>query len=120
MLPCGGTRLWVDVTTRSNASSARSRCSRAVRSRDELLVPRDGDPSTVFTDMSLVVAGAVGCVATIGGRVDGPALLYEGQVNMLFGDPEAGKSWVACYVAAQQPQGGGTRGKALVWQGAGS
>lgn len=80
----------------------------SVRPRDELLVPRDGDPSTVFTDMSLVVAGAVGCAATIGLRVDGPALLYEGQVNMLFGDSEAGKSWVACYVAAQQLQGGGT------------
>jgi hypothetical protein len=28
-------------------------------------------------------------------RSDGHALFYKGQVNMLFGEPESGKTWVA-------------------------
>ena len=35
-------------------------------------------------------------------RTDGAALFYAGQVNLLFGDPESGKTWVcmACVVEA--------------------
>jgi hypothetical protein len=28
-------------------------------------------------------------------RTDGNAMFYKGQVNMLFGEPESGKTWVA-------------------------
>jgi hypothetical protein len=34
-------------------------------------------------------------------RVDGHALFYAGKVNVLFGDPESGKSWIA-YAAVTQ------------------
>jgi hypothetical protein len=34
-------------------------------------------------------------------RSDGVALFYAGQVNFLFGDPEAGKSWVCLAAAAE-------------------
>ena len=40
-------------------------------------------------------------------RDDGRALLYSGQVNVLFGDPESGKTWVALAAVAEALQGGG-------------
>jgi hypothetical protein len=44
-------------------------------------------------------------------RSDGVALFYAGQVNFLFGDPEAGKSWV-CLAAARRGTDGGPPGPA--------
>src|SRR3954471_31571 len=41
-------------------------------------------------------------------RVDGHALFYAGKVNVLFGDPESGKSWIA-YAAVAQALGEGRR-----------
>jgi 5S rRNA maturation endonuclease (ribonuclease M5) len=43
-------------------------------------------------------------------RDDGRALLYAGQVNVLFGDPESGKTWVAIAAVAEALQ---ARGRAL-------
>ena len=40
-------------------------------------------------------------------RDDGRALLYAGQVNVLFGDPESGKTWVAIAAVAEALQDGG-------------
>jgi hypothetical protein len=34
-------------------------------------------------------------------RTDGKALLYAGQVNMLYGEPESGKTWAALAAAAE-------------------
>lgn len=34
-------------------------------------------------------------------RRDGHALLYQGKVNVLFGDPESGKTWVALAAVAE-------------------
>lgn len=34
-------------------------------------------------------------------RSDGPALLYQGMTNALFGESESGKSWVALHACAQ-------------------
>lgn len=41
-------------------------------------------------------------------RADGADLLYRGKVNGLFGDPEAGKSWVALAACAEELSRGGT------------
>lgn len=41
-------------------------------------------------------------------RDDGAALFYAGKVNVLFGDPESGKSWIA-YAAAVQALGDGRK-----------
>jgi hypothetical protein len=41
-------------------------------------------------------------------RSDGHHLFYAGQVNLLFGDPEAGKSWI-CLVAATEALRAGRR-----------
>ena len=40
-------------------------------------------------------------------RDDGRALLYAGQVNVLFGDPESGKTWVAIAAVAEALHDGG-------------
>lgn len=39
---------------------------------------------------------------------DGVALFYEGQVNLLFGDPESGKTWVALAAVAEALRVGDT------------
>lgn len=38
---------------------------------------------------------------------DGTSLFYAGQVNLLFGDPESGKTWVALAAAAEVLRTGG-------------
>ncbi|WP_163890311.1 AAA family ATPase [Mycolicibacterium hippocampi] len=40
-------------------------------------------------------------------RVDGVPLFYRGEVNILFGDPEHGKTWVGLAACAQVLQAGG-------------
>jgi hypothetical protein len=39
-------------------------------------------------------------------RTDGHALFYPGRVNVVFGDPEAGKSWVALAACVEALRGG--------------
>lgn len=41
-------------------------------------------------------------------RSDGIGLFYRGQVNLVFGDPESGKTWVALAAAAETLRDGGT------------
>lgn len=40
-------------------------------------------------------------------REDGEALLYAGHVNVIYGDPETGKTWVALAAAVEAIQNGG-------------
>lgn len=42
------------------------------------------------------------------GRSDGRGLFYAGQVNLVFGDPESGKTWVALAAAAEALRAGQT------------
>ncbi|SLM98458.1 DNA primase/helicase, phage-associated [Brachybacterium faecium] len=41
-------------------------------------------------------------------RSDGVGLFYRGQVNLVFGDPESGKTWVALAAAAETLRDGGS------------
>lgn len=41
-------------------------------------------------------------------RSDGIGLFYRGQVNLVFGDPESGKTWVALAAAAETLRDGGS------------
>jgi hypothetical protein len=40
-------------------------------------------------------------------RSDGVGLFYSGQVNLLFGEPETGKTWIALAALAEQLRAGG-------------
>lgn len=64
--------------------------------------PRPADPpraprADLFGDVAALLRGDGPTTPqpTLLSRNDGPALLYPGQVNVLFGDPETGKTWVA-------------------------
>lgn len=41
-------------------------------------------------------------------RSDGIGMFYRGQVNLVFGDPESGKTWVALAAAAETLRDGGS------------
>ncbi len=66
-----------------------------------------------FVDVAAVLAGGLPepPAPVLLTREDGHALFYSGQVNVLFGDPESGKTWVA-YAAVQEALR--DRGRALV------
>lgn len=55
-----------------------------------------------YCDVDAILDGGLPPAPTpkYGRRADGVALLYEQQVNMLFGDPEGGKTWVALAATA--------------------
>lgn len=62
-----------------------------------------GDAPPLFADVAAVLAGD-GPVApgrSACPRQDGEMLLYAGQVNVLFGDPESGKTWVGLFAGAE-------------------
>jgi hypothetical protein len=64
----------------------------------------DGVPPTpLYSDVAAFLAGGIPDpprpVALR--RDDGHALFYAGKVNVLFGDPESGKTWVALAACAQ-------------------
>lgn len=60
-------------------------------------------PTVVYGDVAALLAGtlpkppAPRCLV----REDGAAVFYEAQVNMLFGEPESGKTWVALAAVAE-------------------
>lgn len=65
-----------------------------------------------FVDVAALLNGGLpeSPAPTICSREDGYGLFYEGQVNVLFGDPESGKSWIAYAAGAEVV----TEGKVLV------
>lgn len=70
--------------------------------------PRAG--GTPYVDIAALLAAGFPPppAPTVLRRVDGRALFYDGKANVLFGDPESGKSWIA-YAAVAQALGGGQR-----------
>ncbi len=62
-----------------------------------------------YGDVAALVAGALPGPAqpTILHRTDGAALLYRGKVNVLFGDSESGKTWLALAAITEQLTAGG-------------
>lgn len=56
-----------------------------------------------YFDISALLHGTLPPVPTpaYGTRDDGHALFYQGQVNLAFGDPEGGKTWVALHSATE-------------------
>lgn len=68
------------------------------------------DASPTFVDVAALLAGGLPepPMPTRCRRVDGVGLFYEGQVNVLFGDPESGKTWLV-YTAAVEALADGLR-----------
>ncbi|WNM28446.1 AAA family ATPase [Demequina capsici] len=64
--------------------------------------PTVGTPVTLYADVSQVLDGDEprGAKPVYGYCSDGVAIFYAGQVNVLFGDPESGKTMLALAVAA--------------------
>lgn len=66
-------------------------------------MPPPAPPRPLYADVATFLAGGIPdpprpvCLR----REDGHALFYAGKVNVLFGDPESGKSWIAYAAAAQ-------------------
>ena len=50
--------------------------------------------------------GRITPAPTVLARSDGVHLFYPGRVNMVMGEPESGKTWVADYAAAQELKAG--------------
>jgi hypothetical protein len=66
--------------------------------------PGTEDEKPIYVDISALLDGTVPEPPrpVLLKRNDGHALFYAGQVNLLFGDPESGKTWIclACVVEA--------------------
>ena len=70
--------------------------------------PWGGNPGTgrnhgLYVDVAALLSGGLppAPIPTILNCNDGIALFYAGQVNLLFGDPESGKTWVALAAVAE-------------------
>ncbi len=70
--------------------------------------PIVGDDQPRYTDMG-VLDGDTAAIPepVVLHRVDGQALLYVGKVNVLYGDSESGKTWIALAAIAEVLHGGG-------------
>lgn len=62
----------------------------------------ESDDSKLYADVKAILAGELPDrpQPTVLRRKDGRFLFYERQVNLLFGDPESGKTWIALAAAA--------------------
>jgi hypothetical protein len=73
-------------------------------SQPSLPEPGTDSEKPLYVDISALLDGTVPepPAPVLGKRTDGHCLFYAGQVNWVFGDPEAGKSWLcsACAVEA--------------------
>jgi hypothetical protein len=65
--------------------------------------PGTEDENPLYVDISALLDGTVPepPEPLLLRRSDGHAIFYSGQVNLLFGDPESGKTWVCCAAAAE-------------------
>lgn len=61
---------------------------------DAVSAPASGDD---YTDLSWALGGVAPVIdpPVFLTRADGSALFYAGKVNVLYGDPESGKTWIA-------------------------
>ena len=76
--------------------------------------PVEDDADSPFVDVAAFLAGGLPepPKPTVLYRQDDHALFYAGKVNVLFGDPECGKSWIA-YAAVVEALGDGQTGLIL-------
>ncbi|WP_177371012.1 recombinase RecA [Brachybacterium vulturis] len=68
------------------------------------------EPHPLYADVAALLNGTMPDppAPAILARSDGHALFYTGQVNLVFGDPESGKTWVALAAAAEALRDGGS------------
>lgn len=72
------------------------------------VAPVGGETRTLFVDLKALMAGGTsGPKPSVMHRRDGAALFYAGAVNVIFGDPECGKTMVALGAVASVLSGGG-------------
>ncbi len=66
-------------------------------------------PGGLFVNIAEVLSGGgvPKAVPTILTRADGKCLFYPGKVNLLFGDPETAKTWIALAAGGEVLDGGG-------------
>ncbi|PXW34062.1 UNVERIFIED_CONTAM: hypothetical protein DES50_102687 [Williamsia faeni] len=71
--------------------------------------PGGAGPGGLFVDIGAVLRGdsAPRAVPTLLRRTDNRCLLYPGKTNLLFGDPETGKTWIALAAGAEVLMEGG-------------
>lgn len=63
----------------------------------------------LYVDVAALLSGNMQrVVPTVGNRTDGQPFIYAGAVNVLFGNPEAGKTLVASAIAADTIFAGGS------------
>ncbi|MHB1740005.1 MAG: AAA family ATPase, partial [Actinomycetes bacterium] len=65
---------------------------------------QDDEPAdTLFVDVAALLANGMPTAPepVLLHRVDGHALFYAAKVNVIFGDPEAGKTWIGLAAAAE-------------------
>ena len=67
------------------------------------------ETSSLFVDIAAVLDGGLpeAPAPTVCRRSDGVGLFYAGEVNVLFGDPESGKTWVAFAAVSEVLKEGG-------------
>lgn len=73
-------------------------------------VPQYPEPGTSpYVDIAALLDGTLAEPPrpTILKRTDGNALFYDGQVNLVFGDPESGKTWVCLAAGTESLNRGG-------------
>lgn len=72
--------------------------------------PGTADRHPLYTDVAALLADGMPDpeAPDMLTRSDGIGLFYRGQVNLVFGDPESGKTWVALAAAAETLRDGGT------------
>lgn len=72
--------------------------------------PTLGYTAALYTDVAALLdyGVLVAPAPTICTRQDGVALFYEGQVNLIFGEPESGKTWLAHCAAVETMIKGGS------------
>lgn len=63
----------------------------------------------LFVDIAALLrgGGAPKAVPSVLTRTDGKCLFYRGKSNLLFGDPETAKTWIALAAGAEELHGGG-------------
>ncbi|MGV0718538.1 recombinase RecA [Mycolicibacterium sp. XJ662] len=79
-------------------------------SQPSMREPGTTDEQALYVDISALIDGTVPepPEPVLGKRTDGHCLFYGGQVNWVFGDPEAGKSWL-CLVCVVEALSAGRR-----------
>lgn len=72
--------------------------------------PNMSEPHPLYADIAALLNGTMPDppAPAILARSDGHALFYTGQVNLVFGDPESGKTWVALAAVAEALRDGGS------------